>query len=112
MTSRREQVERLPGVRVLGAVAELLADASVPVVIVSSPSFGRIIAVGDGSFILSGTGGGSNGAYYVLTTTNLTLPLTNWTYIATNQFDNLGGFIFTNVAQTNAPQQFYILQQP
>ncbi len=38
VTSRREQVERMPGVRVLGSVAELLADAGVPLVVISSPS--------------------------------------------------------------------------
>ena len=66
----------------------------------------------DGGFILSGIGGTNNGTYYVLATTNLLVPLTNWTHIATNQFDSPGGFIFTNTAQTNAPQEFYILQMP
>jgi hypothetical protein len=79
-------------------------------VIVPSPSFGNIIAAGGGGFILSGSGGGSNGIYYVLTSSNLLLPLTNWTPIATNQFDSEGNFIFTNTAQTNAPQEFYLLQ--
>jgi hypothetical protein len=76
------------------------------------PLFGNIIAAGDGSFILSGTGGESNGTYYVLTSSNLLLPPTNWTYIATDHFDGTGGFIFTNTAQTNAPQEFYLLQMP
>ena len=65
-----------------------------------------------GGFILSGAGGVSNGTYYVLTSSNLLLPLTNWTRIATNQFDSEGDFIFTNAAQTNAPQLFYSLQLP
>lgn len=38
VTSRKEQIERMPGVRALGSVAELLADADIPVVIVSSPT--------------------------------------------------------------------------
>jgi scyllo-inositol 2-dehydrogenase (NADP+) len=39
VTSRREQVERImPGVRVLASVQELLADASIPVVAISSPT--------------------------------------------------------------------------
>ena len=79
-------------------------------VIAPSPSFGNIIAAGGGGFILSGSGGGSNGIYYVLTSSNLLLPLTNWTPIATNQFDSAGDFIFTNTAPTNAPQEFYLLQ--
>jgi hypothetical protein len=77
-------------------------------------NFGSIIASGDsgGGFILSGTGGVTNGTYYVLTSSNLLLPLTNWTSIATDQFDSAGNFIFTNAAQTNAPQLFYLLQLP
>jgi len=81
-------------------------------VIASSPSFGNIIATGGGSFILSGTGGKSNGTYYVLASSNLLTPLADWTYIATDQFDGLGGFIFTNTAQTDASQEFYLLQMP
>jgi hypothetical protein len=80
--------------------------------VILPPSFGNIIAAGGGGFILSGTGGESNGTYYVLTSSNLLVPLTNWTYLATNQFDGQGGFIFTNTAQTNAPQLFYLLQLP
>jgi hypothetical protein len=80
--------------------------------VILPPSFGNIIATNGGSFILSGTGGVSNGNYYVLASSNLLAPLTNWTPIATNQFDSEGDFIFTNTAQTNAPQLFYLLQLP
>jgi hypothetical protein len=76
------------------------------------PLFGSIIAGNGGGFILSGTGGESNGTYYVLTSSNLLAPLTNWTHIATDHFDGAGGFIFTNTVQTNAPQLFHILQMP
>jgi hypothetical protein len=48
----------------------------------------------------------------MLTTTNLLLPLTNWTPVATNHFDSTGHFILTNTAQTNASQEFYLLQSP
>jgi hypothetical protein len=78
--------------------------------VVLPPIFGNIIAVGDGSFILSGNGGLSNGTYYVLASSNLVTPLDLWTPIATNQFDSQGQFIFTNTAPTNTPQLFYILQ--
>jgi hypothetical protein len=77
-------------------------------------SFANIVAAPDsgGGFILSGAGGVTNGTYYVLISSNLLLPPTNWTYIATNQFDSEGDFIFTNTAQINAPQLFYLLQLP
>jgi hypothetical protein len=80
--------------------------------VLSSPLFGGIApATGtNGGFILSGFGGTNGGTYYVLTSSNLVVPLTNWDSIATNQFDSSGNFIFTNAAQTNTPQLFYILK--
>ena len=44
--------------------------------------------------------------------TNLALPLTNWTRLLTNQFDNSGNFNFTNPMDTNALQNYYLLQIP
>jgi hypothetical protein len=75
-------------------------------------SFANIVAAGGGSFILSGAGGTNNGTYFVLTSSNLLVPLAQWQCIATNQFDNAGDFIFTNTVPTNTPQLFYILQLP
>jgi hypothetical protein len=65
-----------------------------------------------GNFVLIGTGGSSNGTYFVLTSTNIGLPLSNWTRLFTNQFDGSGNFNFTNVPGTNTPQAFYLLQLP
>jgi hypothetical protein len=75
-------------------------------------SFANIVAAGGGSFVLSGAGGTNNGTYFVLTSSNLLVPLAQWQCIATNQFDNAGDFIFTNTVSTNTPQLFYILQLP
>jgi hypothetical protein len=90
----------------------VLASSNAVLTVILPLSFGNIIAAGDGGFILSGTGGGSNGTYYVLTSSNLLVPLDSWTPVATNQFDGEGGFIFTNTMQTDAPQLFYLLQLP
>jgi hypothetical protein len=57
---------------------------------------------------LSGVGG----AYYLPTSSNLLVPLSLGTSMATNHFDSTGHFIFTNAAQTSAPPQFYLLQLP
>ena len=62
--------------------------------------------------VISGNGGTASGNYYVLASTNLAPPLAAWRRVATNQFDNNGGFVFTNVWVTNAVQQFYRLQLP
>jgi hypothetical protein len=45
----------------------------------------------------------------VLASTNLALPLANWTRLLTNQFGAGGSFVFTNAA-ASAPQNFYLLQ--
>ena len=79
----------------------------------SPPGFGSASLVSsNGSLILSGSGGVTNGAYQVLASTNIALPLNQWTPIATNQFDSSGNFIFTNAVPTNAPQRFFLLQEP
>ena len=61
---------------------------------------------------MSGTGGTTNGTYYVLVSTNVALPLNQWTPVATNLFDGSGHFIFTNAVNPNSPQAFYRLQFP
>jgi hypothetical protein len=62
--------------------------------------------------IISGTGGNTNFNVYVLASTNIGLPLNNWTRIATNQFLANGNFNFTNTIPPDAPQTFYLLQYP
>jgi hypothetical protein len=67
------------------------------------------------SIVVSGTGGtfGTPGAtYYVLSSTNLNLPLLQWTRIATNQFNTNGNFNFTNAVAPGIPAAFYRLQLP
>ncbi|HKW30085.1 MAG TPA: glycosyl hydrolase family 28 protein [Verrucomicrobiae bacterium] len=67
---------------------------------------------GNLGFVISGTGGVTNGTYYVLASTNLALPLDQWMPVATNLFDAGGNFSFTNSAPTNTPQEFFRLQVP
>ena len=68
------------------------------------------IAVSGGNLIFNGTGGTTNGFYYVLTSTNLAAPLPNWIPVATNTFDASGNFSVTNAVDSNSPQQFYLLK--
>jgi hypothetical protein len=75
------------------------------------PSFGSIHATANG-LVISGSGGTTNGTFYVLVSTNLALPLNQWTPVATNLFDGSGNFIFTNTPGPNARQAFYLLQLP
>jgi len=59
--------------------------------------------------ILNGTNGSPGETFYVLSTTNLALPLANWTHKSTNTFTG-SNFSITNVVSPNTPQQFYSLQ--
>jgi hypothetical protein len=60
--------------------------------------------------VLAGNGGVSNMAYLVLTSTNLTVPVSNWTVLSTNTFDAAGNFRVTNQINPGAQQQFYLLR--
>ena len=75
------------------------------------PVFNSVFATGS-NLVMSGTNGPANSAYYVLTSTNVTLPMTNWARIATNNFNGSGGFNFTNTITPATPQKFYRIQLP
>ncbi len=72
--------------------------------VISSPT------VSGGNLILSGTGGTAGSPYSVLTTTNLTLPLTEWTQVATGTYSATGTFTNAIVIVPGVPQSFYIIK--
>lgn len=72
----------------------------------------RSVYVTGGDLALSGTGGVGNANYYLLGSTNLSMPVTNWTRLLTNQFDAGGNFNLTNPLNPGSPQKFYLLQLP
>jgi len=69
------------------------------------------VAVSAGGLVFSGTNGVANGTYYVLTTTNLTIPIVNWRTLSTNSFDANGNFSVTNSTSPGIPQQFYSIEE-
>ena len=75
------------------------------------PQFGTVNLLGT-NFIFTGTGGPSGSNYVMLASTNLTLPLTNWTALATNIFDGSGQFRYTNNVNPAKPRQFFIFKLP
>jgi hypothetical protein len=75
----------------------------------ASPVFGNLTMTGT-NLVITGSGGPIAGNYCLLASTNLALPASQWTPIATNSFDDSGNFIFTNVLDPNSGQQFYRLQ--
>jgi autotransporter-associated beta strand protein len=88
-----------------------LTTSGVIAVVPAPPTFGTI-TVTDSTLTLNGSGGMPTSNFYVLSSTNLTLPASNWTRLLTNQFDNNGNFILTNDLDPNAAQNFYRLQLP
>jgi hypothetical protein len=77
----------------------------------NSVTLGRINGVFS-RITIAGTGGPTNVSYRVLSTTNLTSPMTAWIPVWTNQFD--GGGAFSNAIPVNPaePTRFYRLIQP
>jgi autotransporter-associated beta strand protein len=78
----------------------------------SAPPTITTITVGGGNVILSGTNGTAGQNYYVLTSTNVALPLTNWTRAATSMFDSLGNFSYTNAVSPAIRQEYFRIQLP
>jgi len=68
--------------------------------------------VSGGNLVFSGTGGAANGTYSVLTATNLTTPVTNWTVLLSSNFDGTGAFSVSNAITPGVPQKFYLLRTP
>jgi hypothetical protein len=65
------------------------------------------------NLFLSATNGVAGWVYYVLTSTNLAVPASRWTTIATNVLSSSGNFMITvtNGANTNAvAPQFFVLR--
>ena len=70
-----------------------------------------VVALSDGSILFSGVNGPAGQPYRILNSTNLALPLANWTPIWTNIFGADGSFGYTNTMVTNAAN-FFLLVAP
>ena len=60
--------------------------------------------------IISGTGGTAGATYHVLTSTDVAVPLAQWTAVATNTFAADGSFTYTNSTATNATQFYAVVE--
>jgi autotransporter-associated beta strand protein len=97
----------------LGWDTSALTNGIIQIVSVpTAPPVFNSVLLQNGNLILSGSGGTALGSYRVYATTNLTLPLANWTPIATNSFDSSGNFIFTNAVDPAKPALFFNLSNP
>lgn len=70
------------------------------------------ISITGTNLVVNGTNGLSTGTYYLLTTTNVALPLSQWKPVATNSIWANGNFSFvaTNAVSPGQPRGFYALQ--
>jgi autotransporter-associated beta strand protein len=84
-------------------------SGALSVVALTSPTIAHLNLAG-GNLIISGSGGVNSWPYYLMASTNLTLPAAQWTRVATNQFDTSGNFVLTNAINSTWPQTFYRLQ--
>ncbi len=76
----------------------------------SEPTHIGGIEVSGSNLIFNGTGGTAGGTYYVVASTNVALPLNNWTRLATNVFDASGNFNVTNAM--SGPREFFRIEVP
>ncbi len=90
---------------------KLLVDGSIQVLSSVVPKFDNVTLSGT-NVVFSGTGGPANATYWVLASTNVALPLTNWTRLLINQFNASGNFTFTNAISPAVPQRYYLVQVP
>jgi fibronectin-binding autotransporter adhesin len=96
-----------------GTLVDDTADSLVGLQLTTVPAQPPVITginIQGGNVVISGTNGTVNSGYYLLTSTNLALPLSDWKPLATNTFMTGGGFSLTNSVNANTPRQFYILQ--
>jgi len=92
--------------------SNLALDGTISVAVPAPLSFSGITTSGN-NIVLNAQGGTPGGAVTVLTATNLTLPLAQWTTVTTGNFDGNGNFNFTvtGALSSGNKQQFYQLQQ-
>jgi Protein of unknown function (DUF1565). len=64
------------------------------------------------NLIFAGSGGPAGGTNYLIATTNLALPSSQWARIATNKFDLTGNYTITNAIPAGVPQRFYRISLP
>lgn len=91
-------------IQVSGGNVNLVVASPVPGIIGSS------VAASGANMIFNGTNGPDGGIYYVLTSTNVALPLSQWTPVATNTFSPTGTFSVTNAI--GAGTRFFIIAVP
>lgn len=71
------------------------------------------ISVNGTTLTITAANGADGGQFVLLESTNLLLPINQWTPVLTNNFNGSGNLnLSTNIINSNNPQEFYLLQMP
>jgi hypothetical protein len=94
------------GIIVYDASLSYVALSPVPVRITG-------IAVNGNSLTIASTNGVPHGAFTLMESTNLLLPVSQWRPVLTNIFNASGDLnLTTNIIHPGAPDEFYLIEQP
>jgi hypothetical protein len=89
------------------------AAASVTIVeIVFTPTITQTIARVGNQVMINAAGGLTGATYRILTSTNVAVPVAQWTPIVTNQFGASGVFSYSHVIQPNVAAQYFRVVLP
>jgi len=104
-------------VRFTGVLSNNAVNHSIDLVVAKAPVLtpgisSTLYSAADGTLTISGTNGNAGFSYYVLTSTNVALPLSNWSVIDVDAFDPSGNFTFIVYPDPTVSPQFYRLQVP
>jgi hypothetical protein len=100
----------IPGAGLAWDTASLVTNGTLRIVLGTTQPPRLGIAWSSAGAVMGGTSTLAGATYYVLASTNLGVPLTNWAVLTTNRFDPGGNFTFTDYGSTNVSLQFYRLQ--
>lgn len=101
-------VPATPGAGLAWDTSTLTTDGTLRVVAPVTFEFGSVSVDGSDAVFVGG-GGPANAEYRVLTSTDLTVPVINWSPVTTNLFDASGNFNFRLPIEPATPQRFFIL---
>jgi len=77
--------------------------------ITTTPTITNSGVVG-GNFVIGGNGGFAGAPYFILASPDVTLPISQWTTVATNTFGAGGSFSSSIPVAPNIPLRFYRVQ--
>jgi hypothetical protein len=91
----------------LGTNGSITVTAVLPPPSITNVDFSQLSS---GTITLNAFNGAPNGPVNVLTTTNLTSPLSSWTTVMSTTFDGNGNLNLPITVDPTLPQSFFVLQ--